>query len=676
MAAGVDSTVDSAVNAPAGASLRLHLLGSLAITRDAHAVALPASRKLRALLAYLVLAPRPVGRSRLCELLWEGPNDPRGELRGCLSKIRSAIETPERRRVIALEDTVQLDLSDCFVDVLEIERAIGAGLESMSVERKRDLVSLFAGDFLHGLEIPDSPMFAGWLTAQRRRFRGCQAALLEQLSQGEDDQALVYLDQWLQLAPFDRRAHENLLRGLARRGQRREGEEHLAAAASLFEAEGLDAAPLRAAWRDSLARDRSAPAGPSVIAPATAVTLVPGVPDSTAQRASIAVMPFVDPASERSGRGGIAEALAYDVTVRLAKLRSMFVIAQGSVFALHERRIGAEEAGRMLNVDYVVGGTARLIGERLSVSVELIETRSARVVWSEVLNQKLDDAFKVLDEIGDRIVSSIAGEIETVERNRAILRPPNSLNAWEAHHRGLWHMYRFTSAENAQARHFFETALRLDPSFARAHAALSFTYFQEAFQGWGPRAEATERAYATASQSLLVDERDPAAHGAMGRALWLRGRNQPAIESLERAADLSPNFSLAHYTHGFVHAQAGDPEAAILALDRARSLSPYDPMVFAMLASRAMALVRAGRYREAAEWAVKGASRPTARAHIQAIAAYCLALSGSLDEARTLAATIRQMAPGYSITDFLTAFQFDATGVERFRWAAERLGMG
>jgi hypothetical protein len=93
----------------------------------------------------------------------------------------------------------------------------------------------------------------------------------------------------------------------------------------------------------------------------------------------------------------------------------------------------------------------------------------------------------VLDEIGNRIVASVASEIEMIERNRAILKPPNSLDAWEAHHRGLWHMYRFTQADNEQARHFFEMALRLDPTFARAHAGLSFTHFQSAFQGWAPR---------------------------------------------------------------------------------------------------------------------------------------------------------------------------------------------
>ena len=225
----------------------------------------------------------------------------------------------------------------------------------------------------------------------------------------------------------------------------------------------------------------------------------------------------------------------------------------------------------MLNVDYVVSGALQRQGQRLRVTVELAETRTARIVWAEVFNQKLDDAFLVLDEIGNRIVASIASEIETLERNRAILRPPGSLDAWEAHHRGLWHMYRFNRADNERARHFFETAVRLDPTFARAHAGLSFTHFQSAFQAWAPRAAAIDRAFAAAGQSLMADDRDPAAHWAMGRALWLRGRQDQAIVELEQAIDLSPNFALAHYTLAFVHSQGGDPQAAIALR---RSLAP------------------------------------------------------------------------------------------------------
>ncbi|APH70215.1 hypothetical protein BSQ44_01575 [Aquibium oceanicum] len=78
---------------------------------------------------------------------------------------------------------------------------------------------------------------------------------------------------------------------------------------------------------------------------------------------------------------------------------------------------------------------------------------------------------------GNKIVSSITSEIETIERDRAILKPPSSLGAWKAYHRGLWYMYRFTRTENELAQHFFDMSIRLDPGSARAHAGISFTHW-------------------------------------------------------------------------------------------------------------------------------------------------------------------------------------------------------
>ncbi|HTS51940.1 MAG TPA: transcriptional regulator [Burkholderiales bacterium] len=659
-------------------SIHVRMLGRMTILRDGATLALPASRKVRALFAYLALAPRAVPRSQLCELLWDIPNDPRGELRWCLSKIRSIVDEPGHRRVHTGEDSVRVDLADCFVDAIEIARAIEDGIEKLAPQRQRTLSMLFNGDFLDGLEIDRSPVFSGWLTAQRRRFRGCHAALLEHLVKGvPDEQALGYLEKWLQLAPFDRHVHEILLSALARRGRIREGEEHLAATARLFEGEGLDWTPIREAWRSARAQAAAPPGAPSA-APASTAAARGGHDDIVTvapRRASIAVMPFVDRSTATDSRGGAADALAHDVITRLAKLRSLFVIAQGSVFALDERHIGPEEAGRMLNVDYVVSGSVRRDAKRLTVNVELAETRTARIVWAEVFNLKLDDAFLVLDEIGNRVVASIANEIETIERNRAILKPPNSLDAWEAHHRGLWHMYRFSKSDNEQAQHFFQMAVHLDPTFARAYAGLSFTHFQNAFQGWSKREPEIDRAFEAAGQSLMADDRDPAAHWAMGRALWLRGRHDQSVIELEQAIDLSPNFALGHYTLAFVLSQAGDPGAAISSSDYSRDLSPFDPLLFGMLGAKAMALVRLGRFEEAAHWAVKAASRPNAHSHILAIAACTLALAGSLDEARTYAAAIHRTLPRYSIADFLGAFRFDAHGAALFRKGAKRIGM-
>ncbi|MDX8433063.1 transcriptional regulator [Mesorhizobium abyssinicae] len=661
--------------------LSVRLLGQLAISRDDMPVALPASRKLRALLAYLALAPHPVGRSRLCELLWDVPNDPRGELRWCLSKLRGALDEPGRRRIETEGDTVALRLAGLGIDAVEAAAAVAEGIESLGLERLRTLSHLFTGDFLDGLELDRSPHFNSWLTAQRRRFRSCHVAILEHLIgllPAESDEAGAYIDKWLELAPFASRAHLALLENSARRGQIGACEEHLAAAARLFESEELDFAPLREAWQEIRSRQSSA-TPPVRSVPAFAVPQAPVAPaepeTSATRRASLAVMPFIEHAGTADFRGGLADGLTHDIITRLAKLRDFFVIARGSVFALAEKDISPEDAGRRLNVDYVATGSVRSLSGRVIVAVELVEVRTARIVWAETFEHRPDDIFVVLDDIGNSIVSSIAAEVTTVERNRAMLKAPNSLNAWEAYHRGLWHMYRFTRTENELAHQFFDMALKQDPTFARAYAGLSFTHWQNAFQRWGDRDHEAALAFETAGQSLLVDEHNPAAHWAMGRALWLRGERDGSLLELERAVDLSPNFALGHYALSFVHSQSGDPRSAIGSSDHSRHLSPFDPLLFGMMGARAMAHARLGEFAEASEWALKAAARPNAHIIILAIAAHCLALAGRQDEARTFAAAIRKTLPDYRADDFIATFRFDRDAEAMFRHGARRIGL-
>jgi len=677
---GVELRMESDGRSPAERkpALSLQLLGPLEILRDGAALKLPPSRKVKGLIAYLALAAQPVSRGHLCEMLWEVPNDPRGELRWCLSKARALLDEPGRRRVASDGDTVALDLSDCFVDAVEIERATQGGIEAIDADALRALPTLFGGDFLEGMELDRSPLFIGWLIGQRHHFRDRHVGLLQRLAAlAAPEELLARLEAWRQLAPLDRRVHERLLDALAQRGRLHEGEEHLAGALRLFASEGIDGAPLREAWRR--ARATAEPrASIETPAPPAAESIA-----GEARRASVAVMPFVERSGDghgggqSSGRGGAlsAEGLVHDVITRLAKLRNLLVIAQGTVFALHERGIAPAEAARTLNVDYLVSGTFQRRGTRVVVAVELADMRTARIVFADEFEYEQTDLLQTLDQFGNRIVALVAGEIEASERNRAVLKPPSSLNAWEAYHRGLWHMYRFNRDDNAQAQHFFQNAVRLDPTFSRAHAGLSFTHFQNAFQGWIAGPAEIAASFEAAGQSLMADERDPAAHCAMGRALWLRGRLDQALPALERSVELSPNFVLGHYSLAFVQSQAGDAGAAIAASDLSRQLSPFDPLLFGMMGARAMALNRLGEFDQAAEWAMKAAARPNAHVHIRAIAAYTLALSGRAVEAAAYFASVRRQIPGYRIDDFLTAMHFNPDDAATYRAAAQRSGL-
>jgi tetratricopeptide (TPR) repeat protein len=155
------------------------MLRTLSVSQDGRALELPASRKVRALLAYLALSPRATPRHRLCRLLWDTASDPRGELRWALSKLRGVLGAP---RIVTRDDSIRLDLADSFVDALELQRAAESGIAALDAARARELLASFEGEFLEGLELDACSELAGWVIAQRRSFAAWRGALLQRLA--------------------------------------------------------------------------------------------------------------------------------------------------------------------------------------------------------------------------------------------------------------------------------------------------------------------------------------------------------------------------------------------------------------------------------------------------------------------------------------------------------------
>src|SRR5262245_14349178 len=156
------SAIASLTKAPRE-GLQLRLLGPLAVICQGLAVALPPSRKVRALLSYLALAPRPALRAHLCELLWDVADDPRRELRWCLTKLREVIDDAQRRRLISDKQWVSIDTSDVEIDATAFSRVIEGVLVEGSLDQLKSLTGMIQGDFLEGLAVDRSPMFDNWL---------------------------------------------------------------------------------------------------------------------------------------------------------------------------------------------------------------------------------------------------------------------------------------------------------------------------------------------------------------------------------------------------------------------------------------------------------------------------------------------------------------------------------
>jgi DNA-binding SARP family transcriptional activator/TolB-like protein len=656
-------------------ALDIRLLGTVDVVRNGVSVPLPKSRKLRALLAILVTEGRPVGRSRLCDLLWDLPNDPRSELRWHLSKLRKVVDTPERARILSGEDAIGIDLAGCTVDALELlkmEKDIPSMLSQQAVLSDR-----YRGTFLGDMDLSGAATSV-WLTTQRRRFSSASLAVAKALAKAtptEDPAYEAVVEQWLDLSPFEIDAQHCLLSHLFRQGRIAEADTHLKSTERLFRDEGLPLTGLREAADE--ARAGCGVARSSMLHPMEDVRITDDTIPTThlqSRRSSLAVMPFCAMQCDPTNIG-IANGLTHDVIVRMAKLRCISIIARGSVQALANQGLNPAEAGLRLGVDYVATGTMWQQSSKMRFDLELVESSNGSIIWTDVCEVSNANSMEALDNLGNWIASALMGEIEQSERNRAILRPPSSLDAWGSHHRGLWHMYRFTKNDNAQAQLYFERAKTLDPTFSRAFAGLSFTHWQSAFQNWSDPAVETENAYAAAAQSLLADEKDPAAHWAMGRALWLRKQNDAAVVSLHESIDLSPNFALGHYSLAFVESQTGDPRAAIRSSDLSRSLSPYDPLMFGILGSRAIAHFRLGEFEQAAEWAKRAAARPNAHINIFGLAALCLSVAGKLSEGRALTTDIHAIKAGYGIKDFLAAFHFEPDQANLLRAAAVQISL-
>jgi DNA-binding SARP family transcriptional activator/TolB-like protein len=648
---------------------RVLLLGPLLVIQNGTPVPQPPSRKVRALLAYLAMAARPISREKLCELLWDVADDPRGELRWCLSKLRPLVDGPATIRLIADRKQVHIAANSLDVDALLIARHTHTALTSGSPSDLRSVLALFRGDFLEGLSVERAPSFENWLAGQRHRFGQLRQQLLERLSSvlpPESDDRIEILRECIEVAPFDEAVHIELVRTLLRHGLYAEAQRQVDASVARFRTEGIDAESLEAGFA-AARRLFSKPAAVNLVRAARFD--VPSDPPAVDTRGpTLLMLPFTAAPENVAD----ADSVTSDIIFGFAKLRSFSVIARGTAFSL--RRLTPAAAAALVNAQYVASGHLRRDGKRYIVSVELIDPKSDRIFWVDELSCNADDSFSVPPLLASRIITGLDAEIHVIERNRALLMPPASLDAWQAYHRGLTSMRRFTSDGNREAQHFFARAIALDPTFSRSYAGLSFTHFHNAFH---LNVRESEReiglAFETAGEALMADPSDPAAHCAVGRAQWLAHAHDGAVGDLNQSIRLSPNYAFAHYTLAFVQAQTGDPARAIDAADVAFRLSPLDPMMFGTHRVRTFALLRLGRLEEAADFAKLVGEHAGEHVHAHAVSALTLAAAGRIEEARAGRRRISDLRPDYNFRQFTEVLHLLDDLTDIYQSAAKRL---
>ncbi len=646
------------------------LTGGLQLYRGDQPQSLPSSRKTRALLVWLWLNPGVHRRERLASLLWPASDDPRAGLRWSLNKLRPLLGELLR----ADRDTVELrreatgdDPEACLARLEHGEPGVSADLDSLLAHLERG--------YLLGLDCDDCADYELWLETERARMREIHARLLLRASElaAEPARRSEYLRRLLTLKPGDVDAGLRLMETELSQSGVEVAQQQMEKLRERMRRAGLDDEPLLRGWRRLSAAAMAA--SPARSSDSQSDSRDSGQGLSLPGKPSLAVLPFEnlgEPAVDTLSRG-----IGADLVTRLSRVGGLFVIARASSMRFSPRSLAPSEIGRRLGVRYLIHGSVLLRGQRLRVNVELMDAESGRDVWVDTIDAALDDLFLLQEQIADTIVSAVEPEIERAEYERARLKQPDSLDAWENYHLAMWHSFRFTGADTERAAAYLERALALDPHFCRAHAALSLVHFSRAFLDSceNPGRE-IERAIVCAETSLSLDGRDAMAHWSLGRARFLNRDHDQALASLERAIEANPNYAQGHYARGFVGVHAGIPDLALGELDHAQRLSPYDPLLFAMKSSRALSLIMQERFAEAADWSVKGTLEPNAHYHIHAIAAACLELKGDRAAAAEQIATALARHPGYGRETFFRSFPYKfARHRDVISDALERVGL-
>lgn len=233
--------------------LEIRLLGELEVRRDGAPVALPQSKKTRALLAYLAVQRAPQRRDALCELLWELPDDPRAALRWSLSKLRPLLNDAERERLEADRERVVFNPHGADIDLARLRAACAEGAGHLSASELRAYEALFRGPFIAGLDLPAQPAFETWRLGQQEQARRLHLCVLDalaaRLSEAPGEVAPL-MRKRIELDPGDEASHARLVSALMQSGATAQAEQQAEASARMLAALGPhDADALRAALR-------------------------------------------------------------------------------------------------------------------------------------------------------------------------------------------------------------------------------------------------------------------------------------------------------------------------------------------------------------------------------------------------------------------------------------------
>lgn len=364
------------------------------------------------------------------------------------------------------------------------------------------------------------------------------------------------------------------------------------------------------------------------------------------EKPSIAVLPFQnlsgDPEQEY-----FADGVTEDIITELSKYRSVSVIARHSSFAFKGKQVGVQEIGRDLGVQYLLEGSVRRLGNRVRTTAQLIDARTGTHIWAERLDRELADLFAIQDEVVERIVTTIAIRLERTEQERAGVKRPEAMRAYDFILRARA-IISETAEANQQARSLYEKALELEPLSIPALLGIGWSHLIDLYGRWSkPEGGGLERAHQLARKALAIDNSDYRVHFLLSSVLKDQRQFTESLAHCQQAMALNPNDAEGSARMGTLLVAMGRFEEALNWMQKAIRLNPLHPAWY--LYTIGEAHYGARQYEQAITPLRAAISRfpnfLTPRRHLAATYAQL----GRMDEARTQIIKIQQLDPSVSV---------------------------
>ncbi len=294
---------------------------------------------------------------------------------------------------------------------------------------------------------------------------------------------------------------------------------------------------------------------------------------------SIAVLPF-DNMSDDASQEYFADGMTEDLITDLSKLSGLFVIARNSSFSYKGQAVQVRQVAEELGVRYVLEGSVRRVGDQVRINAQLIDATTGGHVWAERYDGTLDDVFTLQDNVTQEIIAALSVTLTGEEAAREAQYETVNAVAHDAYLQGWAHYKLLTAKELTKAVPFFEEAIRLDPGYPQAHAALASVYWDAYQNDWAfdlrlASFQAEERSNAHLEEALKSPV--PLAHALQARIMASHGLYDLAIAEAEKAVALDSNDAAALAGLADALIFAGRPGAALDAIRKAMRLDPHHP---------------------------------------------------------------------------------------------------